>query len=223
MRSDFLCAAVAASCVIFSMRCAMAQPADAPLTLQEAVNRTLERNLDLKSFERELAAQAGREQQARARPNPEVGLLLENTFGSGERSSLDAAEATLSLGFLLERGARERRIDLAQAGGSMLDTEGRIREFAAAGEGIATNILADRLAKLEAAGILTKRPDPADARRVHYRLTEKGIALAPALVEIVLWSARYEDTDAPASTVRAMHSHRKQFLADVRKRWSDAA
>lgn len=96
-------------------------------------------------------------------------------------------------------------------------------EFAASGEGIATNILTDRLAKLEAAGILTRRPDPADARRIHYRLTAKGIDLAPALVEIVLWSARYEDTDAPASTVRAMRSRRKQFLADVRNRWSDAA
>lgn len=96
-------------------------------------------------------------------------------------------------------------------------------EFSAAGEGIATNILTDRLAKLEAAGILAGQPDPTDARRVHYRLTEKGIDLAPALIEIVLWSARYEDTDAPPSTVRAMRSRRKQFLADVRKRWAVAA
>lgn len=96
-------------------------------------------------------------------------------------------------------------------------------EFAASGEGIATNILADRLAKLEATGILAKRPDPADARRNHYRLTEKGIDLAPALIEIVLWAARYEETDAPTSTVRAMRSHRAQFLADIRKRWAAVA
>lgn len=96
-------------------------------------------------------------------------------------------------------------------------------EFSAADEGIATNILTDRLARLEAAGILAKQPDPADARRIHYRLTEKGIDLAPVLVEIVLWSARYEDTDAPPSIVRAMRSRRKQFLADVRKRWAEAA
>jgi DNA-binding HxlR family transcriptional regulator len=96
-------------------------------------------------------------------------------------------------------------------------------EFSAAGEGIATNILTDRLAKLEAAGILAGQPDPADARRIHYRLTEKGIDLAPALVEIVLWSARHEDTDAPPSILRAMRSRRKQFLADVRKRWAEAA
>jgi DNA-binding HxlR family transcriptional regulator len=96
-------------------------------------------------------------------------------------------------------------------------------EFAASDEGIATNILADRLAKLEAAGILVKRRDAADARRIHYRLTEKGIDLAPALVEIVLWTARHEDTDAPPSTIRAMRSHREQFLADVRARWAAAA
>lgn len=91
-------------------------------------------------------------------------------------------------------------------------------EFAASDERIATNILADRLAKLEAAGILAKRPDPADARRIHYRLTERGIDLAPALVEIVLWATRHENTDAPPSMVRAMRSHREQFLADIRAR-----
>lgn len=96
-------------------------------------------------------------------------------------------------------------------------------EFAAAGEGIATNILTDRLTRLEAVGILARQPDPTDARRIRYRLTAKGIDLAPALVEIVLWSARHEDTDAPPSIVRAMRLHRKRFLADVRKRWAQAA
>lgn len=96
-------------------------------------------------------------------------------------------------------------------------------EFAASDEGIATNILTDRLAKLEAAGILGKRPDPTDARRIQYRLTAKGIDLAPALVEIVLWAARHEDTEAPTSIVRAMRSNREQFVAEVRKRWQSEA
>ncbi len=92
-------------------------------------------------------------------------------------------------------------------------------EFGSSAEGIASNILADRLAKLEAAGIIEWRADPADARRVHYRLTGKGIDLAPALVEIVLWSTRYEETDAPAEIVRAMRTQREAFLAGVRSRW----
>ena len=94
-------------------------------------------------------------------------------------------------------------------------------EFAGSDEKIATNILTDRLTRLEAAGIVTRAPDPADARRVHYRLTEKGIDLAPALVEIVLWTTRHEQTDAPANLLRAMRSHREQFLAELRKRWAN--
>jgi DNA-binding HxlR family transcriptional regulator len=93
-------------------------------------------------------------------------------------------------------------------------------EFLAAGEGIASNILTNRLAKLETHGILKKSPDAADARRFRYRLTEKGIDLAPALIEIVLWSARYEDTEAPASTIRAMRNHRDRVIADIRERLS---
>lgn len=95
------------------------------------------------------------------------------------------------------------------------------REFQSAGEGIATNILADRLTRLEGCGVLTKRPDPDDARRYFYRLTEKGIDLVPVLVEVVLWAARHERTDAPAGTIREMRERREQFLADVRKRWAE--
>jgi DNA-binding HxlR family transcriptional regulator len=92
-------------------------------------------------------------------------------------------------------------------------------EFLNAGEGIASNILSDRLARLERGGILTKERDPQDARRYVYRLTEKGIDLAPALLEIVLWAARYEATDAPESTLGEMRSHRERFLAEVRRSW----
>lgn len=93
------------------------------------------------------------------------------------------------------------------------------KEFLQGGEGIASNILADRLRRLETAGIVDKRPDPADARRHLYRLTPKGIELAPVLLELILWSARHETTDAPAATVRAMRHQREAFLADVRAQW----
>lgn len=95
-------------------------------------------------------------------------------------------------------------------------------DFLGAGEGIATNILADRLARLEANGIVDKARDPQDARRFEYRLTERGIALAPMLVELVLWSAAYEKTDAPQEVLRAMRSDREGFLAQVRRDWQAA-
>lgn len=92
-------------------------------------------------------------------------------------------------------------------------------DFLTGGEGIATNVLADRLRKLEEADIIEKRRDPQDARRFLYRLSPKGIDLAPVLVELVIWSARHEQTDAPAAVVRSMRNDRAAFLADVRRRW----
>lgn len=93
------------------------------------------------------------------------------------------------------------------------------QEFSDAGERIASNVLAERLARLEAGGIVTRHRDPEDGRRLVYRLTEKGIDLAPVLVEMVLWAARHERTGAPAATVRAMRDRRARFLREVRQRW----
>jgi DNA-binding HxlR family transcriptional regulator len=88
----------------------------------------------------------------------------------------------------------------------------RFNEFLAAGEGIASNILTDRLARLERAGILTRRRDPHDRRRVVYALTRKGRDLAPALVELILWSDRYHATEAPRHEIRAMRTRRGAYL-----------
>jgi DNA-binding HxlR family transcriptional regulator len=93
------------------------------------------------------------------------------------------------------------------------------REFLTSGEGIATNILADRLAKLEANGLVTRQRDPEDARRVRYRLTEKGIALAPAMLELAVWGATHEKTAAPPESIRRMRDERERVLAEIRSRW----
>ncbi|MGC1652886.1 MAG: helix-turn-helix domain-containing protein [Candidatus Sulfotelmatobacter sp.] len=85
-------------------------------------------------------------------------------------------------------------------------------------EGIATNILADRLQKLTAYGIVITKPDPSDGRRLIYSLTRKGIDLAPVLTEMVLWAAAHEDTGNQA-LVRQMRADKEKFLAGVRQRW----
>src|SRR6267154_3011534 len=76
------------------------------------------------------------------------------------------------------------------------------KEFLSSDEGIATNILAERLQRLEAAGIITTSRDAEDGRKVVYRLTEKGIDLAPVLVELILWGAQHEPTGAPPAVIR---------------------
>jgi DNA-binding HxlR family transcriptional regulator len=93
------------------------------------------------------------------------------------------------------------------------------KEFLECYEGIATNILADRLRKLQAHGIIVAEPDPKDARKVTYLLTAKGIGLAPVLTEMVLWAAAHEDTGNQA-LVRQMKEDKKKFLSGVRQRWA---
>src|SRR5262249_1497833 len=55
--------------------------------------------------------------------------------------------------------------------------------------GIATNLLADRLKSLEAAGVITAVAAPPPVATTLYRLTERGEALLPALAALVLWGA----------------------------------
>ena len=93
------------------------------------------------------------------------------------------------------------------------------REFQHAGEGIATNVLADRLRKLEAANILTAERAEEDGRSINYRLTSKGIALAPVMLELLLWAARHEQTAAPCSFVEQMEKDREAILAETYRRW----
>jgi DNA-binding HxlR family transcriptional regulator len=87
-------------------------------------------------------------------------------------------------------------------------------------EGIATNILADRLRNLIAYGIITTEPDSSDGRKVVYLLTRKGIDLAPVLTEMVLWAAAHEDTGNQA-LVRQMRANKTKFLAGIRQLWAN--
>lgn len=93
------------------------------------------------------------------------------------------------------------------------------KDFQQSGEGIATNVLADRLRRLEGAGILYTESDPADGRRVNYRLTEKGIALAPVLLEMLVWGAQNNETAAPCGVILDMAKNREAVLAETRRRW----
>ena len=92
-------------------------------------------------------------------------------------------------------------------------------EFMKSGEGIATNILTDRLRRLIEAGMVGSEVSSEDARRVEYRLTEKGIAFAPVLLELLLWAAKYEETAAPCAVMQHMEMNRAAVLAETYRRW----
>ncbi|MFW5415353.1 helix-turn-helix transcriptional regulator [Nocardiopsis sp. CNT-189] len=58
-------------------------------------------------------------------------------------------------------------------------------------EGIASNILAARLAKLVDAGLLTRHDDPTHRQKIEYRLTEAAIQLVPVMTQLGAWGSRW--------------------------------
>ena len=69
-------------------------------------------------------------------------------------------------------------------------------------EGIASNVLADRLKRLVASGLLTKADDPSHRQKAIYSLTEPAIELVPLLVLMGAWGRRHAPASAELS-VRA--------------------
>ena len=99
----------------------------------------------------------------------------------------------------------------------MLHGSSTFKEFLESYERPATNILADRLRRMEFYGIITTRPDRNDGRKIIYRLTSKGLDLAPVLTEMVLWAATHERTENQA-LVREMQKDKQGFLTTIRQR-----
>jgi DNA-binding HxlR family transcriptional regulator len=90
-------------------------------------------------------------------------------------------------------------------------------QFLAAGEGISTNILAERLERLQCAGILVRSDHPEDGKKYVYRLTEKGIDLIPLLIQLVLWGAKYTPNHAaPAEVLKQMRADPDKMIAGLR-------
>jgi DNA-binding HxlR family transcriptional regulator len=86
-------------------------------------------------------------------------------------------------------------------------------EFLSSREGISTNILASRLSQLLEKGILRRTADKSDGRKDIYELTQKGLDLYPVMLQMILWSAKY-DPDTPVSKryARSMNSEEEEIV-----------
>jgi len=86
-------------------------------------------------------------------------------------------------------------------------------------EGIATNILAERLARLEKVGVVIKERDPDDGRKRSYRLTEKGKDLLPIVMEMAAWGLKHtDDGESYRAMIEAYSSDRDGALQAIRSR-----
>jgi cobalt-zinc-cadmium efflux system outer membrane protein len=133
-------ARAAAACLIIVMLSspALAQPADAQATaaiaLPEALDRTLARSPALLAKGLEVAAAEGRLRQSTFRPSPTLSVTLGDSLGSDEFRGLHSSETTVTLGWVLERGIRERIVDAARAGVGVSAIDVEISRLDAAAE-----------------------------------------------------------------------------------------
>jgi DNA-binding HxlR family transcriptional regulator len=88
-------------------------------------------------------------------------------------------------------------------------------------EGIASNILADRLARLVGAGLLSRTADPSHKQKAIYSLTEPSIELVPLLAQMGAWGRRHTPASKELS-IRAQLLEEggermwKAFMAELR-------
>jgi cobalt-zinc-cadmium efflux system outer membrane protein len=160
------------ACLLIAMpsMIALAQPADvatlAEIDLPEALNRTLARSPELRARGFETAAAEGRLLQSTFRPSPELNIAVEDSLGTNQFRTFKSTEATVTLGWILERGVRERIVDAARAG---IDVS-------------RSDIL---IAQLDAAAETARRFVDALLYQARYRNAETGVERAEEAVEAV--------------------------------------
>jgi len=89
-------------------------------------------------------------------------------------------------------------------------------EFLEAGEGISTNVLANRLADLETNEIISKRRDPRKGSRFIYTLTEKGLALLPMMLAVIDWAEKYDTkTEVPKDFINQLRKNPNKLKQDI--------
>jgi DNA-binding HxlR family transcriptional regulator len=92
----------------------------------------------------------------------------------------------------------------------------RYGEFLESPERIASNVLADRLKRLEDAGIVSRERDPSSQSKIIYRLTPKGVELIPLILEVVLWGTRHAThTTTPPGLVRKIRKDREGTIREI--------
>ena len=89
-------------------------------------------------------------------------------------------------------------------------------DFLRAEEGIATNVLADRLVRLEQDGVIEQEAGGGPGAK-HYRLTPKGIDLLPVMLDIIGWSAKHDPkTAADKRFIRRLQRDRGGLEQELR-------
>jgi DNA-binding HxlR family transcriptional regulator len=99
----------------------------------------------------------------------------------------------------------------------MLKGKQKFNELQKLEEGIAPNILADRIEKMVQDGIIEKTVNPQDRRGNILTLTQKGLDLAPLIVEMISWSGKYRppQTADRKKMLKRIRTDREEVLQEI--------
>jgi DNA-binding HxlR family transcriptional regulator len=87
-------------------------------------------------------------------------------------------------------------------------------DFMQSEERISTNVLTNRLRSMVREGLIRR---DGRGRGTRYSLTRKGLDLLPTMLELIVWSARYDaDTAAPPRVVARAAADRDGLLEELR-------
>ena len=96
------------------------------------------------------------------------------------------------------------------------------KEFSESQEGIAPGILSSRLKWLEENGLMTKQKLPQNQKEIIYLLTEKGIELAPIIMELIIWSdknLRDQNPEMPSISQIGDISDKSALTAEIQNNY----
>jgi DNA-binding HxlR family transcriptional regulator len=97
------------------------------------------------------------------------------------------------------------------------------KEFMQSEEGIATNVLADRLSLLESEKFITKKVSPANKKSFVYRLTDKGITLIPLIMEITLWGSAFNPKGGNKELLKKLKKDKEGVVAEFTTKMKERA
>lgn len=95
-------------------------------------------------------------------------------------------------------------------------------EFFECEEKVSTSVLGDRLKSLEESGIISKGQDDVKKSRIKYSLTEKGIALVPIMIDLILWSGTFDKKTAAGNDfLLKAKNNREALILEIEKKLMD--
>ena len=186
-----------------------------PLTLANALSRTVAQNPTLQVFDFRLQGLEGRRFSADQNPALEAGLEVENVLGSGNRQGSDAAEYTLSLSSVLELGGkREARVSVVDSRYALVEAERQAETLDVLGQVaqrfVATLALQEKLELAADAVALTEA--------THEIVTRRADRGAAPQAEVMRARAALTRSRIEQSRVLSEYESRKIALASL---WGD--